>query len=550
MGILVLVSACAAIAPSAPPRASASAERLAARFDVGRRDYTFVDASRPNDARDGAHARKRRTLVTTVWFPRGALGPHPLVLYSHGYFATRRGGAYLAEWLASRGYVVAAPDHPLTRRSTAHGRTVGDVVHQPADLSFVIDQVLGWNDRDRPFDGAVDLQRIGVMGLSLGGMTATLAAFHPRLRDARIRAAVSIAGPMTIFGTGFFAHAPIPFLMLAGDEDVVIDYATNAPLVLGRVPDGRLVTIHGGNHVGFDDSSTGVLRALPNPDAEACWFLFWTLDLSRSRDTLAALGGPEAGLVVPSEIPRPCSAPAPFTAMSPVRQHLIAQLAVGAFFDSVFAPDEAARAAALSYLRKDLGRDFPEARYADRTAGESGAACQYVTDDGQAVAPARSASDAWARSGARLRNRLEDRRGDVARPASGKVRLRDHPAARAARVHDRQPANPVLLHETRAVLDREVHARGHDRFGHTLGRWKVERVASLCEHTADDVAVRHHPDRLAVRVTDGNLPAIAAGHQLGDFTQPRLRGAADEIPAHDVLDEHGPPSSLGIVTKQ
>ena len=56
MGILVLVSACAAIAPSAPPRASASAERLAARFDVGRRDYTFVDASRPNDARDGAHA--------------------------------------------------------------------------------------------------------------------------------------------------------------------------------------------------------------------------------------------------------------------------------------------------------------------------------------------------------------------------------------------------------------------------------------------------------------------------------------------------------------
>ena len=55
--------------------------------------------------------------------------------------------------------------------------------------------------------------------------------------------------------------------------------------------------------------------------------------------------------------------------MSPVRQHLIAQLAVGAFFDSVLAPDEAARAAAWGYLRKDLGRDFPEARYAERTAG-------------------------------------------------------------------------------------------------------------------------------------------------------------------------------------
>jgi hypothetical protein len=43
-----------------------------------------------------------------------------------------------------------------------------------------------------------------------------------------------------------------------------------------------------------------------------------------------------------------------------VRQHLIARLAVGAFFDSVFAPDEATRAGAQDYLRKELGRDFPE----------------------------------------------------------------------------------------------------------------------------------------------------------------------------------------------
>src|SRR4029453_714879 len=173
VGILVLVCACAAIEPPAPPRGSASAERLAAaRFDVGRRDSTFVDGSRPNGARDGAHARKRRTLVTTVWFPRGALGPHPLVLYSHGYFATRRGGAYLAEWPPRPGDRGAGPGPPPARRSPAPGGAVGAVVHQPADLSFVIDQILGWNDGARPFDGAVDPQRIGGVGLSLGGMTA------------------------------------------------------------------------------------------------------------------------------------------------------------------------------------------------------------------------------------------------------------------------------------------------------------------------------------------------------------------------------------------
>ncbi len=363
LGILVLASACA-LAPHGPPRDSTSAERVAAgRYEVGRRDYVFVDASRPNDARDGAKAGTRRTLVTTVWFPRGVPGSHPLVLYSHGYFGARSDGTYLAEWLARRGYVVAAPDHPLTRRWTARGKTIGDVANQPGDLTFLIDRVLAWDERERPFDGAIDPRRIGVMGHSLGGMTATLAAYHPRLRDERIRAVVSLAGPMTIFGARFFAGAPVPFLMLAGDQDVVIDYATNAPLVLERVPHGRLVTIHGGNHVGFTDESTGILRALPNADTEACWLLSWTLDLQRGRDTLAALGGPDAGLVVPAEIPRPCTTPAPVAAMSPVRQHLIAQLAVGAFFDSVLAPDEAARTAARRYLQEDLERDFPEVRY-------------------------------------------------------------------------------------------------------------------------------------------------------------------------------------------
>jgi predicted dienelactone hydrolase len=337
--------------------------------DDTRSGDVFVDASRPNDARDGPNADTRRTLATTVWFPRGVSGSHPLVLYSHGYFGTRSDGTYLAEWLARRGYVVAAPDHPLTHRWIARGKTIGDVANQPRDLSFLIDQVLAWDERERPFDGTIDPRRIGVMGHSLGGMTATLAAYHPRLRDERIRAVVSLAGPMTIFGAAFFGEAPIPFLMLAGDRDVVIDYATNAPLTLERVPHGQLVTIHGGNHVGFADDSTGILRALPNPDTEACWLLSWTLDLQRGRDTLAALGGSEAGLVVPAEIPRPCTTPAPVAAMSPVRQHLIAQLAVGAFLDSVLAADEAIRTAARRYLQEELERDFPEVRYEQRTVG-------------------------------------------------------------------------------------------------------------------------------------------------------------------------------------
>jgi predicted dienelactone hydrolase len=322
-----------------------------------------VDPSRPDDERDGPNAWRRRALVTTVWFPYGVPGPYPLIVYSHGYFATREGATYLAEHLASRGYVVAAPDHPLTRRCAA-SRRVADVVQQPSDLRVVIDRILAWSADERPFDGAIDPQRIGVMGLSLGGMTATLAAFHPRLRDPRIRAAVSIAGPMTIFGARFFAGVPLPFLMLAGDEDVVIDYATNAPLVLERVPTGRLVTIHGATHVGFDDSASA-LRLLPNPDVIACWWLAETLDLSRARATLAGLAGPDGDVVVPPEIPRPCATPIRYDTMDPRRQHLVAALAVGAFFDGVLGADRATRTAAEEYLRSALGMDFPEVRYAE-----------------------------------------------------------------------------------------------------------------------------------------------------------------------------------------
>lgn len=363
--LALLGTSCTAIVPPAPPPAgSPSAARLAQpAFAVGRRDYALVDRSRPNDARCTGDCAPRR-LTTTVWFPRAAPGPHPVVLYSHGFFSTRRGGTYLAEWLAGLGYVVAAPDHPLTARATLRGRVVDDVVHQPQDLRFLLDTLLAWDERERPFPGAVDAERVGVVGLSLGGMTATLAAFDPRLRDPRIRAAVSIAGPLTVFGAPYFAGAAVDFLMVAGDADVVVDYATNAPLALERVPGGTLLTIAGASHAGFDDAAGGLLRVLGNPDTLACWWLDVTLDLHTGRDTLAELRGTGDGVLVPPVLPHPCQRRPPCGTLDPARQQLITQLAVGAFLDRVLAPDPARREAAARYLAGELAHDFPEARVA------------------------------------------------------------------------------------------------------------------------------------------------------------------------------------------
>jgi len=361
LALLVFIPACALIAPPAPPpTGSPSADRFApGPFAVASRDYTFVDSSRPSPA-----DRAPRMLVTTVWFPVDAPGPHPLVLYSHGFLGNRFGGRYLAKYLASRGYVVAAPDHPFTRRWAPGGPRVEDVVNQPADLQLVIDRLLGWGASDRPFLGAIDPARIGVMGLSLGGMTATMIAFDPQRRDPRIAAVVSIAGPLALFGSPYFAGPPVPFLMIAGDADVVIDYAANAPLAIERVPGGTLVSIAGASHVGFDDTATGIPRLFGDPDRFACWWLKLTLDVELGAALLAGLDETVSGTLLPAAMPLPCRESAACSAMSAKRQHAITTLAVGAFFDSRLSADPTIRARAARYLAHDIAHDFPEVRYA------------------------------------------------------------------------------------------------------------------------------------------------------------------------------------------
>lgn len=100
----------------------------------------------------------RSALETEGWYPAtgtpGAIlrdapiapaaTPFPLVVWSHGFSGTRLDEAGILTRLASRGYVVAAVDFPLNRRDPAIPQSAPsfeDIVHQPGDLSFVIDAV-------------------------------------------------------------------------------------------------------------------------------------------------------------------------------------------------------------------------------------------------------------------------------------------------------------------------------------------------------------------------------------------------------------------------
>ncbi|MEQ8515619.1 MAG: hypothetical protein RIC38_08445, partial [Chromatocurvus sp.] len=228
--------------PAPFPDGSDSAARLApGPLTVGSADVRLVDRQRRTPRNRDYPGAVVRGLNGTVWYPNAG-GPYPLIVHSHGFTSNHRNGAYLARHLASHGYVVIAVDHPLTHMFAPGDPNVRDVVNQPGDVSFLIDTLTSApGDIDPALAGKVDGERIGVMGISLGGLTATLAGYHPQLRDARVGAVLSIAGPTVFLTPAFFPARPLPFLMLAGDADALVPWTMNARPVPEKIPGGQLV---------------------------------------------------------------------------------------------------------------------------------------------------------------------------------------------------------------------------------------------------------------------------------------------------------------------
>ena len=104
---LLLFAALFITRPRPLPANTESAARLeAGPYDVDIAEVVWIDPTRPTDSNGDYTGAENRTFDVAIWSPINATGPHPLVLYSHGFMSTRHGGTYLAEHLASHGYVV------------------------------------------------------------------------------------------------------------------------------------------------------------------------------------------------------------------------------------------------------------------------------------------------------------------------------------------------------------------------------------------------------------------------------------------------------------
>ncbi|HMG25756.1 MAG TPA: dienelactone hydrolase family protein [Acidimicrobiia bacterium] len=300
-GLLTAAASVSAPAGTASAPAKAPVPRISdiGKYAVGTTTRTFVDSTRPTEG-----VAPNRTLFTAIYYPaqgqptdqpvQNALpdtkdGPYPLILFSHGLGA--RGVYYqdvIKTW-ASAGYIVAAPDYPLSNSDAPggpqFGRALGDTKNQPADASYVINQVLQLDKQGKQL-GGIDAKRIGASGHSLGGITTYGLAFSNCCRDKRIRAAIPMSGLAGVVDApGQYFHTSTPLLGLHGNVDGTVPYQAGRNAYTAAHSPKFLLTFLGAGHIapflGGNDAQAMTLKKATVD--------FWNRYLKSDKQALAKL---------------------------------------------------------------------------------------------------------------------------------------------------------------------------------------------------------------------------------------------------------------------
>lgn len=199
------------LAPNRPP--------LDIPFDPSQRGTERVQISSLN-----LYDEKRsRQIPVKLYFSQAASDRKPLVIFTHGLFSVNQELQYLAEHLASHGYVVAIPEHPGSNEThlrqvlgnlngplldtdslfdpanllrliplIAEGKLLEpeEFLNRPRDLSFVLDELSRLNPSPGQLRGKLATENVLVLGYSLGGATAlSIAGAEMQLETLKQRCA-------------------------------------------------------------------------------------------------------------------------------------------------------------------------------------------------------------------------------------------------------------------------------------------------------------------------------------------------------------------------
>ena len=203
---------------------------------------------------------------------------YPLLVFSHGGFACATQSTYIMQYLASKGYIVAAPDHEDAALCSIKGGTknmpsnfenqaaVVMFPNRQEDMEAVINLVLSWaRDARSNFYQKVDTSNIAVFGHSAGGATAlslcgaqeTGAAKN--YKDSRVNACLLFSPDVVYVPAANFKNIQLPSMYIWGDKDQTHLADKNAPRRPAYDNSGApkfLVMPSGATHFAFADSPT------------------------------------------------------------------------------------------------------------------------------------------------------------------------------------------------------------------------------------------------------------------------------------------------------
>jgi predicted dienelactone hydrolase len=248
--VTVGISTLLAVSTGAP--AFGASTGPSARYSVGRFTLTFVDTSRPTPPNGTYPGAPSRTLPTLISYPKQGShpvpGPRPLVVFATGIGDSPIQYQPLFDRWVRAGYVVAEAAFPLSNDHSPGGATAADFTHQPADISFVITQLLQANrDSHSVMHGFFNPKQIGLAGKSLGAITAFEVGYSPASRDPRVKAVIAMTGFVGVSGP-HFVGITTPLLLEHGDADTTAPIQGSRDAYAQAKPPKFFVTLFGQTH--------------------------------------------------------------------------------------------------------------------------------------------------------------------------------------------------------------------------------------------------------------------------------------------------------------
>ncbi len=271
--------------------------RKTGNFRFLKETITLNDLSRP------------RRFAADIYLPI-AKNPRPIIIISHGFGSDKTSFRYLAEHLASYGFVVAVPEHPGSDAKQMQALLSGTVnkiinprelIDRPLDIKFLLDELTNLSKSSPTFKGHLNLEQVGVVGQSFGGYTALALAgakinfqqlktncialedtlnvslllqciavnlpnAEYNLSDARVKAVITL-NPVdsSIFGQSSLSQIKIPVMIVSSSGDTIAPALPEQiqPFTWLTTRNKYLVLINGGTHFSTIGESSNEAIAIP-----------------------------------------------------------------------------------------------------------------------------------------------------------------------------------------------------------------------------------------------------------------------------------------------